>query len=530
MEVAAIWSQNSTPSEQRFLVADGTDRSLSIGIVTKYAGESFEYALQPPYRKVPQFRAFDWAPFDESLVAVGQWSGEVTIIRIDDGAPALPLPTKHQRLCNSICFNKSGFLATGSERVRNIEGLNIWDVNQRISSSTSQASRGGKFLEPYRKFASSEAISEVKFFDSQPETVIAGVKGAGIRIYDLRENTSTPSLQFSNARVFNVVIDGLNEHHFACCGQGKDNVIQVWDRRLGSSSDASLSDVVQQMPAIQYNTVFDAVHGRQAPVISSLRYCKAKTGTLAALAGNGRLKIFETSLNYAPQTSFSGNHRSASTQIPTMSQQRLYTQQTYNLEQPRTDSGVSTSGKGRAVSVDFCNLAGPRGMPCILLLRDNRSIDIQEIPGSPTPFDVSSKSALLTTRSLSKPLQIERDGQSKPLEDHREDLSGAHVPSASINDTEERPNIRVFRKTSTGPTQKATAGPLDLHIVDDVSDVEAKTGVEDSLRRLDLPRQRAKLGYGLEIAENWQCVEGNRQVEALWSWIASERKFPINGV
>jgi hypothetical protein len=37
-----------------------------------------------------------------------------------------------------------------------------------------------------RKLASSEPITSIKFFKDQPDTLVTGVKGQFVRIYDLR--------------------------------------------------------------------------------------------------------------------------------------------------------------------------------------------------------------------------------------------------------------------------------------------------------------------------------------------------------
>jgi SEA/GATOR complex protein SEA4/MIOS len=45
-------------------------------------------------------------------------------------------------------------------------------------------------LEPLRKLASSEPITSIKFFKDQPDTLVTGVKGQFVRLYDLRGKTT----------------------------------------------------------------------------------------------------------------------------------------------------------------------------------------------------------------------------------------------------------------------------------------------------------------------------------------------------
>jgi hypothetical protein len=87
-----------------------------------------------------------------------------------------------------VSFSNQGLLAAGLDKVRNDFCLNIWDLNQRVSPSRNVRGLGSdrQAVEPLRKFAASEPITSVKFFKGQPETLVAGVKGQYVRIYDLR--------------------------------------------------------------------------------------------------------------------------------------------------------------------------------------------------------------------------------------------------------------------------------------------------------------------------------------------------------
>lgn len=185
METAIRWSPSSTTTEQRFLSVDVAGKALRLCKVTAFDGRhssTLEHEVLSTHTKVPAFRAFDWSPMDESLVAVGQSSGDATILRMNnDSQESFSFPIRHQRYCNAVAFSTHGLLAAGLDRVRNDFCLNIWDVNQRL------AIRGAKALvEPLRKLASSEPITSVKFFRDQPDMLVAGVKGQFVRIYDLR--------------------------------------------------------------------------------------------------------------------------------------------------------------------------------------------------------------------------------------------------------------------------------------------------------------------------------------------------------
>lgn len=127
-------------------------------------------------------------------MAVGQNSGETLLLRIDDKSnDVIGLPVKHQRACNTVTFNTNGLLATGLDRVRNDFCLNVWDVNQRLTSWEREkvgwggmGGSVGKPPSPVRSLAGSETVTSVKWFTDAPMTLVAGVGNKYMRLYDLR--------------------------------------------------------------------------------------------------------------------------------------------------------------------------------------------------------------------------------------------------------------------------------------------------------------------------------------------------------
>lgn len=185
MESAIRWSPSSNTTEQRFLSVDVTGKAFRLCRVTGYnaSDKTLRHELISTLLDVPSFRAFDWSTSNENLIAVGQSSGEATILRLDATVKeSLSFPVRNQRYCNAVAFSTHGLVASGLDRVRNDFCLNIWDVNQRLSPAG--GSKG--FPEPLRKLASSEPITSIKFFRDQPDTLVTGVKGQFVRIYDLR--------------------------------------------------------------------------------------------------------------------------------------------------------------------------------------------------------------------------------------------------------------------------------------------------------------------------------------------------------
>tara|TARA_R110002003_G_scaffold346_3_gene18867 strand:- start:1729 stop:2379 length:651 start_codon:yes stop_codon:yes gene_type:complete len=181
MEAAIRWSPHSTQSNPRFLIIDVAGNRLRLCQLDNVAKNKVSYRQICIRDKLPNYTAFDWSKKDASVVGIGSASGEAVVVTLDPDKPDNELlhafPIRHQRKCNSIAFSNKNLLATGLDRVRNDVCLNIYDLNDsRVTNKD----------EPYKKLASSEAISSIKFFSGQPETLVAGVSRQYVRIYDLR--------------------------------------------------------------------------------------------------------------------------------------------------------------------------------------------------------------------------------------------------------------------------------------------------------------------------------------------------------
>ena len=523
METAIRWSPSSDVSEQQFLLADVTARSFNLAKVTQYDGKSLKHNLLPTYRKVPAFRAFDWAPFEESLVAVGQWSGEATVLRIDDSAAPISLPTKHQRLCNAVSFNRTGLLATGLERVRNVECLNLWDVSQRLSPVPSPGGRSGKSVEPYRKYSSSEAISSIKFLARQPEILVAGVKGVGIRIYDLRENTGNASLQFQTARVHNIAIDYVNENYFACAGTGKDTTIQMWDCRSGSPYTASGTGAAadqsnQTSPVVEIAEAFATAKNASQANIWSLRYCKGKSGILGALASNGEFKVFETSHGYSRADSNNGSQPASSP-----FSEHLLTKRIHGIERAYDDLHEPRQESERIVAFDFTNLAGSKGTPSAIILRGNASISIQELSGPPTAFALSALGTLIVSKSH-QPVSDSHDNSND--ETVRTYNPNSDEPVAAL--LEDIGRTLGLSTQQLGRTSVSNLGTLREGLYSSREAHERAVGLragiqtlkmEDALALTTVTRRRCEDGYALNVEKNTEILGINKWLQLMWTWI-----------
>ncbi|KAL8824627.1 MAG: hypothetical protein Q9191_004925 [Dirinaria sp. TL-2023a] len=522
METAIRWSSSSTISQQRFLLVDVNRRTFQHCQVESYEGFDFRYETLSTRTKVPPFRAFDWSLRDEKLVAVGQWSGEATVLRLDDESRSINLPIKHQRLCNAVNFSPGGLLATGLERVRNDFCLNIWDI-ERGPTSTPSSPRtvsGRQTLEPLRKFASSEGITSIKFF-TQPETLVAGVKGTYLRIYDLRDNSGNPVLQFQTGCVHNIAVDALDDNYFAAAAPAKDSSIQIWDRRVAPSPTASvitsgLGHQSQHTPALEFSRGFGGPQNSIQGTIWSLRYCKSQRGCLGALASSGDFKVFQTQKHYLPSTPKS--HYFPVSDDEHMSYQEVVSTKRVSHIDHASDGGRTQQySKGRIVAFDFTHLGGPHGRPCAIVLRADQTVGLCELESPPAAVSLSLLGGLAVGKSSSSPYS------------HVSPKS-RHFLSSSIDVT--FPN---GGKTETGfPTyiDRSTKISDDGHYSSNeqvrLSSREAhenlvlpKAGIrlEAALALPTMNRRRCLEGYLFNCKRNAEIVSGDPWLEDMWAWI-----------
>ncbi|GME55813.1 putative ubiquitin-protein ligase e3 [Neofusicoccum parvum] len=217
MEAAIRWSPHSQQQSPHFIVVDVAGNRLRLCEVEHVYKSTVRWKQLAARDKLPNFTAFDWSKTHEHFVAIGSASGEASLLEIDAARPNSDLtqsfPIKHQRKCNSIAFSTSNLLATGLDRVRNDFCMNIYDLN--VGSFTAQQ-------EPYKKLASSEAITSIKFFPGHPQTLVAGVSRQCIRIYDLRDSAPISSAQYGTRQVHNLAIDPLDENYIISAGPTGD--------------------------------------------------------------------------------------------------------------------------------------------------------------------------------------------------------------------------------------------------------------------------------------------------------------------
>ena len=506
MEVAIRWSPLSTPSDAQFLIADVIGRTFKHCRATNCGSLSLQWEELSRITKVPIFRAFDWLP-GHHIVAIGQWSGETTILDLKTGSYVLSLPIKSQRQCNAVSFNPSGLLATGLERVRNDFCLSIYDINQYISSHTHHGLGSKQVIEPVRKLATSEGITSIKFFAQQPNTLVVGVKGTCVRIYDLREDTSNPVRQYQTGCVHNIAIDPTDENYFASAAPLKDTTVLVWDRRstVRPISGSSGISSTQERPILELKTPLEVKDKTDQTSIWSLRFSSTEPGCLGILESSGHFRIHNLKKDYfLDQKSYTKD--GSTEEAPQDYVQQLHLSATYSIERPYRLRRPKTHGRdaeeiGPIASFDFTNVFTSNQKPCAVILRGNQDIDIVELRGRPLAFAVSP----LSTLALSRPRL--NTSSSKGSKSSTNGIAGLiiKVPSRAVTISKSLINIRKKHSIHKGE---------GLHV--------SKLSIVDALVFSVTARRRCLEGYLFDCNTNQDIVKENSGLQEMWKWIAGE--------
>lgn len=391
------WSHSSVAGNERFLFVDVAGKSFSLCRVRCRKKGVLKYDILSGHQKVPAFRAFDWSPTHEGVVAVGQLSGEATVLRIDDGSQAvLSFPVRSERFCNAIAFNIQGLLAAGLDRVRTDYCLNIWDLQQQLPSGSTSGfvtSSGRTYPEPLHKLASSEPITSIKFFRNEPRTLVAGVKGQFVRLYDLREAPASASMQFTTRCVSNVAIDPMDENYFASCYPSNGATICIWDRRAGSRPPMAQAGFFSAASgeSTPLRTSLELKNATEAPgSIWSLRFSGTRRGCLAMLSSAGHFKTYDIGKEF-PQTNVSSDSQAEQLESQSITvPEDLYLHGVQDLQHAYDHPKEGRLKKDRIVSFDFMKFGGTWNEPKVITLTGNGCMAELSIPMVPEPEVFSS--------------------------------------------------------------------------------------------------------------------------------------------
>ncbi|KAJ5492762.1 hypothetical protein N7539_001508 [Penicillium diatomitis] len=518
MESAIRWSPHSTDLEQRFLSVDVTGRAFRLCKVKGNIASNtpIQHEIISTLNDIPVFRAFDWSASNENLIAVGQSSGGATILRLDASAKeSISFPVRNQRYCNAVALSTHGLVASGLDRIRNDFCLNIWDVNQRLSPAG--GSKG--FPEPLRKLASSEPITSIKFFRDQPDTLVAGVKGQFLRIYDLREGSGSPSLQFQTRCVHNLAIDWLDENYIASCQPYNESTICVWDRRVGArlaspsvGSTSNNAESGQSVAALQIHNVFDA----QASTWS-LRFSNTNRGYLGALSSTGHFRGFAIAKDHQSEeyrasideTFGEGSFKNYAEPVFLRRQQDVR----YPYNHPTRGCGE----KDRMVAFDFLNMSLSNQPSAIALDGHGRPQIVTARPPS-APVSISSRGVLvygLPTgdrgfKAIHPLSEDEEIAISEVVSDIRARVDGSPLETPTDSGKNSEPRVAKTQPLSSRDTREQ-----ELLLVDPTALLTA----QEALTLSTVAQARCREGYMFNEALNRSIVSDDPALQDLWDWI-----------
>ncbi|OAT08730.1 ubiquitin-protein ligase E3 [Blastomyces gilchristii SLH14081] len=538
IETAIRWSPASNADEQRFLYVDVSGKSFKLCRVTSGDSTSLNYDVLVSHSRAPVFRAFDWSPVDETLVAVGQASGEATILRLDDDYQApIVFSIRNQRYCNAVAFSTQGLLAAGLDKVRNDFCLNIWDVNQRLSVTGSRGYGSDRHaLEPLRKLASSEPITSIKFFRDQPDTLVTGVKGQFVRIYDLREGSGNPSLQFPTRCVHNLAIDWLDENYIASGNPSGDPTICIWDRRSGArfpSAALPTTDSSQLSAALEFRNVIDPKSS-----IWSLRFSRTKRGCLGMLSSDGDFKAYDMAKEYVSDENRTSLDQTLGRNSATSYPEQIYTKTVRDFRNPYFPHDRSTNPSQKVASFDFLNFSASNEPTTVTLLA-NRSVALFTLQSQPCPMDLSSQSVLargglgehdldfkLIRPSSESPSRISKT--SKRTQDRSTSPTAQpNGSSATIGDNKNgggrsSPDSSASTKVAQRlPSRESRERSLSAGMSD------TRLTVRDALAWMSIPRLRCQEGYLVDGEANKELFSDDPGLWEFWDWVGRARENSI---
>ena len=527
METAVRWSQSSTDIDQRFLYVDVAGKSLRLCRVQTWKGDKIEYQTISTHTKVPSFRAFDWSPANESLVAVGQSSGEATVLRIDDGSQdQISFQIRNQRLCNSVAFSAQNLLAAGLDKVRNDFCLNIWDLQQRLPGhGTHRFGKDKSTSDPLHKLASSEPITSIKFFQDNPQLLVAGVKGQFVRLYDLREPLAGGSLQFATRCVHNLAIDQCDENYVASCYPVNDPTICIWDRRYSSRlysapvgySSSSHGDTGPPEVSLELKMAVD-----NPGSIWSLRFSKTQRGCLGVLSSAGHFKTYAISKEHPYEHDQDLQQHQASSGFLSTYPAKVYINQTQDLARAFYHPTEGMDEKARIVSFDFTTTLGSSDSPNILTLAGDGTIGIVTIRPPPPPATFSSLGYFCSDVKECKSSVFGRVGKES------KNLKVAIVLDQIRRKAEPRNTIRKATKQSKqtkaeDPLRHASSN-RNHEWNSDLGYFEQDISLAELLTLTSTPRLRCEAGYFFAAIKNKSIVSDSPWLQTLWKWIERANK------
>lgn len=510
----AIRFQTLGGPDQHFLHVDVTGRTLKLCRITGQKGVVLSYETIALNQKAPPFRAFDWSPSNESWVAVGQSSGEVSLLRMsDEPHEVYHFQAGKPRLCNAVALSSQNLLAAGLDRVRTDFCLNVWDVQQRLISTTAAATLGTAKTqtEPLHKLAGSEPITSLKFFRDQPRTIVAGVKGQFVRLYDLREPSDTGGLQFATRCVHNISIDGQDENYFASCYPAGDPEISVWDRRMSNRLTSAYVSFPGWSESRQPEVSLELKHAISNPgQIWSLRFSRTRRGCLGVLSSTGQVRVYNLLKEFVSDRDRSERNRKFGPDWEDKYPQLIFLDGAEDVEPPYFSGPEKKEDLSRIVSFDFMPYEARSGQPKMLALTGDGIVKIVSPRPKITAARFTSGSSLfLGSREMTPNLGTPAD------------LTSPGKPAAQVRRKSDlRSSQRLIFKSSNLETTEPNSSFASQIRHQDLGLFDSNASLPDLLLLLSTPRFRCLSNYFLNPTINQGIVSDSLWLQSFWKWVS----------
>lgn len=524
METAIRYSQNATGEDEHFLYVDVIGRSLQLSKITSRRKGKVNFESVGAPVKTPTFRAFEWSPLDESLVAVGQLSGEATLLRIA-GPPAtsISFQVRSQRQCNAVALSRQNLLAAGLDKVRNDTCLNIWDLQQRLAPSGSPALAQTKsYTEPLHKLASSEPITSIKFFQNDPQVLVAGVRTQSVRLYDLREPSNSGSVSYPTKCISNLAIDPMDENYFASCTP-EHSIISLWDRRMSARTSALGSfagmATISSGPeaSLELNRPIE-----ESGMIWGMRFSKTKRGHLGVLSSTGHLRVYDFEREHlTPSDRIDRDNRWGVSWEHTQPQ-KIYLSRSQDIERADHTHSDPSGERARIVSFDFTANSVRSSEPEIMALTGDGTFKVLSSMPTPRPTTFSSVDFFIRGNSVQQSLVTcqgssaeKAQSLSKAVDDIRQRGEAHNTRSQG-----EQNQSLVAEKLSSFSNQAWRS---------DLGYFETGSRLADVLTLSSLHRRRCEAGYQFSPAKNILISSDSPWLQSFWAWIHTAQKMYKSG-
>jgi hypothetical protein len=529
MDTVVRWSPHSTADRRHFVLLDVTASRMQLCSLDTVDTSPIQYSVLASREKLPNYAAFDFSKTDPYVFGFGGQSGEATIVQLDpDKAKAdnfiFTFNIRSQRRCNSLAMSLQDHVVCALDRARNDHCLHIFDIN---SSSPNPR-------DSIRKLAMAEGIASVKFFNREPDTLLAGVQKQCIRIYDLRDNANNSAPQFPTRLVHNLAIDPLDENYFISAGPEKEPTVAVWDRRvLRSGASTPSSDIGgHQGPVLEMRTAIDNSHSSS---ISSLRFCGVKRGCFEVLSNSGELRAFELAqhslkpgLGQGPPNSMGGTPWL----FPT------YARRTHTLAYPAWSQNAPRDEKQRIVSCDFISAPGIGPSTSLLVLTQDRKIKRVPIHDVPRKVNITALDEIWLWKDRPKVLK-----QRERLETSSDELVALQV-KASLGTTR-----KISEQALTGSASRLENLSLQSSVFRNANSYESPyytssgdqhedllsmnfpefiPSAVDMLKLLPIQRRRCEEGYSMDAQRNQKIVANDPWLVDMWDTIKRFDDFARN--